>query len=638
MNMEQNYTIEQREGGASIKMWTRGVPVEDEERHRGADVHKASRSDAAPKSAWRNWRIAGCLVLAAVMAACGGGKSDGGGSSSSSSPPPPPSPTEVEKPATRAEAARFLTQATFGPTDAEVDHLMSVGYSAWIDEQFAKPASSNLALWDAKFTANNATPNTAQDGTTHAFWRNAISGDDQLRQRVAYSLSQIFVISMGDANVDARGAAGFLDMLGDKGLGNYRDLIEGVSKHPVMLAYLTALRNQKADPTTGRVPDENYAREVMQLMSIGLHMLNADGSKQLNAGQPIDTYGQADIRGMARVFTGWSYACPAWPDSSCFFLGEKAGVGDPDRRVKPVLGYPAYHSTEEKKFLGVTIPAQGAGDPDASLKVALDTLYKHQNVGPFIGRQLIQRLVTSNPSPAYVAAVSAAFANNGSGVRGDMKAVVKAVLMNPEARQMTTTSGKLREPVLRLSAFMRAFAFKSDTGDYRVGITDEAAFTLGQSPLRSPTVFNFYRPGYVPPGTGAAKAGLAVPEMQLANETSAAGYVNYMFYNVVDGVGIFNTTVNGVTVNRRDLQPDYSAELALADNSSALVDRLNARLMYGTMPAALKSLITGAVDTFVIPALQSDKSNQAAVDLAKKDRVRTAIFLTVVSPEFQVQR
>jgi uncharacterized protein (DUF1800 family) len=445
---------------------------------------------------------------------------------------------------------------------------------------------------------------------------------------------------MQDANVggNARAAAAFLDMLGDKGLGNYRDLIQAVSKHPMVLTYLTALRNQKADPNTGRVPDENYAREVMQLMSIGLHMLNADGSEQLKAGQPIDAYGQADISGMARVFTGWSYACPAWPDSSCFFLGEKAGVRDPDRYIKPLLGYPQYHSTEEKKFLGVTIPAQSKADPDASLKIALDTLYNHQNVGPFIGRQLIQRLVTSNPSPAYVAAVSAKFANNGSGVRGDMKAVVKAVLMYPEARQMTTSSGKLREPMLKLSAFMRAFAFKSDSGDYLVGNTDEAAFNLGQSPLRSPSVFNFYRPGYVPAGTGAAKAGLAVPEMQLASETSTAGYINYMRDNIVYGVGWFAGSVNGKTVNRRDLQPDYSAELALADNSSGLVDRLNDHLMYGSMPAALKSLISGAVDKIAIPALRTDKSNQADVDRTKLDRVRAAILLTVVSPEFQMQR
>jgi uncharacterized protein (DUF1800 family) len=588
--------------------------------------------------AWRNWRIAGCLVLAAVMAACGGGKSDGDGGTGTGTSQPPPA--GAEKPASRAEAARFLTQATFGPTDAAVDRVMSVGYSAWIDEQFAKPASSNLALWDARATSFDGNINAEQDGTTHAFWRNAIGGDDQLRQRVAFSLSQIFVISMQDANVggNARAAAAFLDMLGDKGLGNYRDLIQAVSKHPMMLTYLTALRNQKADPNTGRVPDENYAREVMQLMSIGLHMLNADGSEQLKAGQPIDAYGQADISGMARVFTGWSYACPAWPDSSCFFLGEKAGVRDPDRYIKPLLGYPQYHSTEEKKFLGVTIPAQSKADPDASLKIALDTLYNHQNVGPFIGRQLIQRLVTSNPSPAYVAAVSAKFANNGSGVRGDMKAVVKAVLMNPEARQMSTSSGKLREPMLKLSAFMRAFAFKSDSGDYLVGNTDEAAFNLGQSPLRSPSVFNFYRPGYVPAGTGAAKAGLAVPEMQLASETSTAGYINYMRDNIVYGVGWFAGSVNGKTVNRRDLQPDYSAELALADNSSGLVDRLNDHLMYGSMPAALKSLISGAVDKIAIPALRTDKSNQADVDRTKLDRVRAAILLTVVSPEFQMQR
>jgi hypothetical protein len=234
--------------------------------------------------------------------------------------------------------------------------------------------------------------------------------------------------------------------------------------------------------------------------------------------------------------------------------------------------------------------------------------------------------------------VSAKFANNGSGVRGDMKAVVKAVLMNPEARQMTTSSGKLREPVLKLSAFLRAFPFKSDTGDYRVSNTDNAGNSLGQTPMRSPSVFNFYRPGYVPAGTGAAKAGLAVPEMQLASETSTAGYINYMRDNIVYGVGWFAGSVNGKTVNRRDLQPDYSAELGLADNSSGLVDRLNDHLMYGSMPAALKSVITGAVDKIAIPALKTDKSNQAAVDSAKLTRVRAAIFLTVVSPEFRVQR
>ena len=576
------------------------------------------------------------LVLLAVLAGCGGGSgsssSDGGDGST---------PVQAEKPASRAEAARFLTQATFGPTDAAIDRVMAIGYGAWIDEQFAKPASTNRPLWeaaDAAVKASNPNSSVYQDGTINAFWRNAISADDQLRQRVAYSLSQIFVISMQDGTVgdNPRAVAAYLDMLGDTGLGNYRALLEAVSKHPMMAIYLTSLRNQKADAKTGRVPDENYAREVMQLMSIGLHQLNADGTEQLSNGQPIDTYGQADISGMAKVFTGWSWNCPEWPDNSCFFSGSANGNSDPDRGFKTLLGYPQYHSIEAKTFLGVTIAAQTKADPDASLKTALDTLYNHGNVGPFIGKQLIQRLVTSNPSPQYVAAVASAF--NSAGARGDMKAVVKAVLMNPEARSVSSTSGKLREPVLKLSAYLRAFPFKSDSGDYKVGNTDNPGTALGQTPMRSPSVFNFYRPGYVPPGTEAAKAGLAVPEMQLAQETTAAGYVNFMRDNINSGVGAYNGTINGVTFNRRDLQPDFTAELLLADNSSGLVDRLNDRLMYGTMPADLKTQITGAVDKIVIPALNAQKTNQAQIDAAKLNRVKSAIFLTVVSPEFQVQR
>ena len=579
-------------------------------------------------------------MFVATLAACGGG---GGSSSDSSGGTTPPITTAPEMPASRAEAARFLTQATFGPTDADVDRVMAIGYSAWIDEQFAKPKSSNLAAWDAADAAAKAVSATAtvgSDGVLNAFWKSAITGDDQLRQRVAFALSQIFVISLQDSGVAnyPRAVAAYLDMLGDQGFGNYRQLIEAVSKHPMMGTYLTSIRNQKADPKTGRVPDENYGREVMQLMSIGLHQLNADGSEQLVAGAPVDTYGQADISGMAKVFTGWSWACPDWPDNSCFFSGTANGNTDPDRSIKSMLGYPQYHSTDEKKFLGVTIAAQSKGDPDASLKTALDTLTNHANVGPFIGRQLIQRLVTSNPSPAYVAAVSAAFNGSSGSARGDMKAVIKAVLMNPEARTVSASSGKVREPLLRLSAFLRAFPFSSDTGFYAVGNTDNPGTQLGQSAMRSPSVFNFYRPGYVPPGTEAAKAGLEVPELQIASETTAAGYVNYMRDGISGGVGAYNGTVNGVVRNRRDLQADFSAELALASDSSALTDRMNAKLMYGTMPAALKAEIVGALDKLVIPALNAGGTNQAAIDTAKRNRVNAAIFLTVVSPEFQVQK
>ncbi len=589
---------------------------------------------------WRGYprlsHIALASALAAALAGCGGGSS--GGSDTGSSTP-------AETPASRSEAARFLTQATFGPTDADIDRVMAIGYAAWIDEQFAKPqaAQSQRADWDAADAAvklTNATGTIGQDGTINAFWKAAITGDDALRQRVVFALSEIFVISMQDGTVgeNPRAVSAYVDMLGAKGFGNYRELLQSVALHPMMGTYLTSIKNQKADPRTGRVPDENFGREVMQLMSIGLHQLNADGSLQLTGGQPVDTYTQADITGMARVFTGWSWNCPDWPDNSCFFNGSLNGNVNPDRSFTTMLGYPQYHSTEAKSFLGVTIAAQSKGDPDASLKTALDTLHAHPNVGPFIGRQLIQRLVTSNPSAKYVAAVSAAFNDNGSGARGDLKAVVKAVLMNPEARSVSSTSGKLREPVLRLSAFLRAFPFKSDTGIYRVGNTDNGGTQLGQTPMRSPSVFNFFRPGYVPPGTEAAKANLEVPEMQLAQETTAAGYVNFMRDNVSSGVGSFNGTVGTAVFNRRDLQPDFSAELALADKSSDLIDRVNAKLMYGTMPAGLKTEIQGAVDKITIPALNTAGTNQAQIDSAKRNRVNAAIFLTLVSPEYQVQK
>ena len=203
---------------------------------------------------------------------------------------------------------------------------------------------------------------------------------------------------------------------------------------------------------------------------------------------------------------------------------------------------------------------------------------------------------------------------------------------------MSSTSGKVREPMLKLSAFLRAFPFKSDTGFYQVANTDNPGTQLGQTPMRSPSVFNFFRPGYVPPGTAAASAGLEAPEMQLAQETTAAGYANYMRDNVSSGVGSYNGTINGVVLNRRDLQPDFTAELAMASAPSDLVDRMNAKLMYGSMPAALKTEIQGAVQLIAIPALNSSGSNQAQVDSAKRNRVNAAIFLTLVSPEYQVQR
>jgi uncharacterized protein (DUF1800 family) len=301
-----------------------------------------------------------------------------------------------------------------------------------------------------------------------------------------------------------------------------------------------------------------------------------------------------------------------------------------------MVGYPAFHSQEEKRFLGTVIPAQTTANPDASLKTALDTLYNHANVGPFIGKQMIQRLVTSNPSPDYVAAVAAAFNNNGQGVRGDMKAVVKAVLLHQQAKATSNASGQLRDPLLRTTAFMRAYGFNSDTGNFRMGNTDNPGTQLGMSPMRSPSVFNFFRPGYVPPGTQTAAAGLVSPEMQLAQETTATGYVNFIRDAVAFGLGQNNAQVNGVTVNRRDLQGNLAADVALADKPADLVARANTLLLQGRMSNALRDEIVGAVSKMAIPALAANGSNQAQIDSAKRARVNAALLLVLAAPEYQV--
>ena len=372
-------------------------------------------------------------------------------------------------PGSREQAARFLTQATFGPVQADMDRLMAVGYAAWIDEQLALPATSHRLYWEARdreIKAVNAAGGAAQDQVLESFWKQAVTGPDQLRLRMAYALSQIFVISMADNGVadDPRAVAAWLDMLGTQGLGRYRELLEAVSRHPTMGHYLSHLKNGKADVRTGREPDENYAREVMQLFSIGLVELNSDGTVRSDGSKPLESYGASDVAGLAKVFTGWSWACPGVAGQQRLLLG----LGQRQLRPGPRLSRAcsATRSTtrpRRRSSWARAIAAQSQSDPQASLRVALDTLAAHPNVGPFIGKQLIQRLVTSNPSPQYVAAVASAF--NGSG--GDMKAMLRAVLLHPEARRSSGSVGKVREPVLKLSAYLRAFGYRSDSGNWR---------------------------------------------------------------------------------------------------------------------------------------------------------------------------
>ena len=573
------------------------------------------------------------IVLSGLLAACGGGGGEpntatAAGGASAGQPAAAGGGTAADLPTTKGAASRFLSQATFGPNSAEIDRLMTLGFSGWIDEQMARPAGTPHLDYFAARTAELDENETPSEGWLYeSFWKSALSGDDQLRQRVAFALSQIFVVSTADNAVREfpRGVAGYYDMLGRNAFGSFRQLLEDVSLHPMMGLYLTHLRNQKSDPAVGRVPDENYAREIMQLFTIGLHQLNPDGTVKLDGrNEPIDTYRIEDVVGLARVFTGFSWAGP--DSGNARFFGS---VRHSDRDIMPMRGYPQFHETGPKTFLGTTVTAS---TPEASLKAALDILFAHPNVGPFIGRQLIQKLVTSNPSPAYVARVAAAFADNGQGARGDMKAVVRAVLLDPEARDeriaATDTAGKLREPVLRTTGWLRAFDAKSTTGRFLVPTTDDPVNSLGQTPLRAPSVFNFYRPGYVPPNTSIAQAKLVAPEMQTTHEISVAGWINVMRNLVPNGFGN-----NPPNESRRDVQPDYADELAVADDAQALVDRVALLLTADRMPAAMRSQLVTAINSISVAS-----TNPTTRDAARRNRVHLAVFLTVASPEFIVQK
>lgn len=557
----------------------------------------------------------------------GGGGTGGGGTGGGSTSGDYPTNTQP----TQAEAARLLTQATFGPTEASINAVMSSGsIDAWLNAQFSAPATTPTHL--SHVQAAFAAAGYADDDIFYqTWWRQAISGQDQLRQRVAFALSQIFVISMNDEVIETRGAASYYDMLTRNAFGNFRTLLEDVTLHPMMGRYLTFLANQKESADGSRTPDENYAREVMQLMTIGLVELNADGTPRLNNGQTIPTYTSADIAGLAKVFTGISWYSTVLNNYSFY-----SGDGLHEALWRPMIFYPNFHSTSAKTFLGTTIPAGPATDIGGEIDIALDRLFNHANTGPFISKRLIQQLVTSNPSPAYVGRVAAVFANNGSGVRGDLRAVIRAILVDAEARNMSAavsspSYGKLREPVIRLTNWARAFNATSQSGNYLIPSTSSNT-ALNQSPLTSPSVFNFWRPGFTPPGTTQlGQRSLVAPEFQVVDEVTAAAYVNFIQDTIANGVG--NTPQNG---SGRDVRPNYSAEIAIADNASALVDRMNNLMFYGQMSTTLRDRIIAAVNAVAIPA--ANGSNQSAIDTAKNNRVRTAILFSMVAPEYLVQR
>ena len=565
------------------------------------------------------FRLAGAGLPLLLLAACGG---DNGNNEPAAAPPQLLASVGgigvgTAARMTPAAAARFLAQASFGPSTASIADVGARGADAWLSSEFAKPQSSHRLAYNATLAKIAPGSKSGQDLFLETFWQQAAQGDDQLRQRVKFALSEIFVVSLVDSGVGnfPRGVAGYYDMLGKHAFGNFRDLLQDVALHPMMGRYLSHLGNQRESGE--RVPDENFAREIMQLMSIGLYQLNQDGSPRTQNGAPIETYNHDDVAGLAKVFTGWSWAGPDTSNNRFF-----GAAPDPDRDWKPMQLYPRYHSSSEKHFLGVSVNGGG----EAELKLALDTLFNHPNVGPFFGRQLIQRLVSSNPSPGYISRVAAAFANNGKGVRGDMKAVVRAVLLDPEARQnFALRAGKLREPVLRLANWMRAFEARSVSGRYQIPQQDDPLSGLGQTAMRSPSVFNFFRPSYSPPNTSIAAAGMVAPEMQITAEPSVTGYLNLMQDVVPNGVGYGH-----------DVQAGYAAELKLAAEPAALVDRVNLLLMNGAMTSVLRGQILAAINSVPLPAATA--GNAAAVARAQHNRVYLAVYLSMASPEYLVQK
>ncbi|MEM1262849.1 MAG: DUF1800 domain-containing protein [Pseudomonadota bacterium] len=564
-------------------------------------------------------------------------------------PPPAPLPPSTESTfATESTTARFLTQATFGPTPADVSRLTGTSAAAWVRAEIAKPASllmPPLRQYRATLPDNDR-PFLLAETTTFNFWKNAIAGDDQLRQRMAFALSQILVVSNagGEVLTDIPdGVAYFEDVLITHAFGNYRELLEAVTYAPAMGYYLTYLGNQRADPVTGRMPDENYAREILQLFTIGLVELNPDGTERLDSnGRPVETYSNRDVTGLAKVFTGLDI--------------QYEGPGGFEDSVQASWSRPmeideSIHSADSKAFLGTTIPP--ATPAAASIDLALDAIFAHPNVAPFVGRQLIQRFTTSNPSPAYVQRVAAVFeagvitlpdgSQLGTGRRGDLGATLAAILFDAEARdpQALTSDrfGKVREPVIRFTNWARAFNVGTITPELtpRLWSTEDPG-SLAQHPYRSPSVFNFFRPGYVAPGSESAAAGLVAPELQLVNASSTAGYANFISdfalgeRTAADVAGLREIfTDEGALLDPNgaltSFLPDYTAELAVADNATQLIDLLDRKLTYSSMSTATKAALVQTVSS--LPA------GDAA---ARQDRVALAISLAMMTPDYLVQR
>ena len=498
---------------------------------------------------------------------------------------------------TQTAAARIVDQTTFGPTSALIQHVQSIGIDAYLNEQFATPTTPLASIPTNPLPALCLSSNTAYPCAESEWYQTAITGSDQLRQRVAFALSEIFVVST--QSIPGQAIPAFHNMLANDAFTNFATIMHDVTLSPAMGAYLNMLNSAK--PATGQIANENYPRELMQLFSLGLYKLNQNGTLQLDgSGNPIPEYTQAQVQAFAKAYTGWTFSTgTSTPPSR--FPNPTADYDD------PMVAVESSHDTTSKTLLsGTVLPAGQTAEQD--LSGALANIFAESNVAPFVCKQLIQHLVTSTPSPAYVSRIAAVFANNGSGVRGDMRAVITAILLDQEARAGDTNSafdgGHLREPVLFLTAMIRALGFtNTDTNGSWDSLAGYSS-NLSERPYRSGSVFNFFPPGYVIPGTT-----LNAPEFGIENTATAV-----LRLSLADSI-----VNNKISSFRVDLS-NTSTLGTLAANPGSLLDTLSTLFMHGQMPANMRSTILSAITPLTSNA----------------QRVRVAVYLIVTSSQYKI--
>lgn len=532
-------------------------------------------------------------------------------------------------------ASRFLAQATLGYNLNNINQVMSMGKEDWIEDQLNKPIPFTLLQQVKDYYEFVFNETGSYDGSSswlfweYAWWQYHMTSDDLLRQRVALALSEILVVSENSQfGGNPHALSDYYDILLTHAFGNYRDLLQAVTYSATMGVYLTFVNNPKTDLSENQFPDENYAREVMQLFTIGLYELNNDGTYKLDPqGERIPTYDNVDIAEFSKVYTGLTYG-----DASMFPMYRQSDTS----YVPDMIMFDSGHEPGVKNLLNnFQIPDRQPVDGDADISDALDNLFNHPNVGPFIGKLLIQRLVTSNPPPEYVDRVAQAFNDNGNGVRGDMKAVIRAILLDPIANSCDSgneiTFGMLREPFIRYVQINKAFDASTLSGNYR-NVMYSVEENVGQKPLISPSVFNFFQPDYQPLGP-VEEADLVAPEFQITDSQTISGWLN----------GVYLWVIRGYPVEAWDIysgEPDstYQDEIAMLDFSTEvmftdddqlhiLLDRLNLVLAHGRLSDNTLTIIKDTVSQF---------ENETADD--KERRARLAVYLIMSSPEYLINR